>query len=138
MKKLSWKNLFLLLTAIFTLAACSPTTSEEDTSTATTTTELSAEENIVTVDLKVEGKAVEDTAKEVKIKKDDILLDVMKANYDVVEKDGFISSINGHEQDEEAGLYWTYTVNGEMATVGAGEYKLTPGDKVEWSLAAFE
>lgn len=131
------KKLLLLLTAIFTLAACSPATSEESASTATTAATAVAE-NSVTVDLKVDGEAVAGAAKEVTIQEDAILLDIMKANYDVVEKDGFISSINGHKQDEAAGLYWTYTVNGEMASVGAGEYKLTPGDKIEWNLAAFE
>ncbi|MBQ2251339.1 MAG: DUF4430 domain-containing protein, partial [Clostridia bacterium] len=30
---------------------------------------------------------------------------------------------------------WTYTVNGEVATVGASEYVLKDGDVIEWKYA---
>lgn len=32
----------------------------------------------------------------------------------------------------ESGKYWVYFVNGKMADVGADQYKLLKGDKIEW------
>lgn len=34
--------------------------------------------------------------------------------------------------------YWQFKVNGEMPMVGAGDYKLKKGDRVEWFFAASE
>lgn len=62
----------------------------------------------------------------------------MEEHYELEEADGFISAINGHEQDEEAGKYWLFDLNGEMAEVGAAELELSDGDLVEWKLEAFE
>ena len=47
------------------------------------------------------------------------LLDVMKAQLKIVEKDGFISSINGVEQVPAENKYWLFDVNGTMSPVGA-------------------
>ncbi|MDL2310614.1 DUF4430 domain-containing protein [Peptostreptococcaceae bacterium OttesenSCG-928-C18] len=33
------------------------------------------------------------------------------------------------------GIYWTYTVNGESATVGAGDYEIKNNDKITFNLA---
>ena len=46
---------------------------------------------------------------------------VLKANYKIEEKNGMITSIDGHSQDEAKGLYWMYKINGEMAPKGAAE-----------------
>ena len=32
------------------------------------------------------------------------------------------------------GIYWIYYVNGTMGQVGANQYRLKPGDKIEWKL----
>ena len=42
----------------------------------------------------------------------------------------FIEEINGIKNT--GGKYWTLYVNGKYATVGASDYKLLAGDKVEW------
>ena len=62
------------------------------------------------------------------------LLDVMKRNLEVEEKDGFITSIDGHTQDEGSKKYWLYTVNGEMAEVGANQFELHDKDEVVFTL----
>ena len=62
------------------------------------------------------------------------LYQVMQANFDLVDQDGFITSINGQAQDEAAQKYWMYDVNGEMALVGAKDLILEPGDHVEFKL----
>jgi hypothetical protein len=33
--------------------------------------------------------------------------------------------------------YWTYTVNGEFATVGAAEYQTSAGDRIDWTFSGF-
>lgn len=53
---------------------------------------------------------------------------------DIVEQDGFVDSINDLGLNDIAeGSGWTYTVNGEYATVSASEFVLSNGDNVVWS-----
>ena len=67
-------------------------------------------------------------------KEGDNLLDVMKAQLKIVEKDGFISSINGVEQVPSEQKYWLFDVNGQMSPVGAKEVILKAGDVIDWKL----
>lgn len=78
------------------------------------------------------------TEKEVAIEEGAILLDVMKENFEIEEDNGFITSIDGVEQDLDAQMSWMYFVNDEMAPVGAGEYELSVGDTVNFDLQAWE
>eukprot|EP00026_Physarum_polycephalum_P019613 Phypoly_transcript_21711.p1 GENE.Phypoly_transcript_21711~~Phypoly_transcript_21711.p1 ORF type:complete len:123 (+),score=16.22 Phypoly_transcript_21711:94-462(+) len=43
---------------------------------------------------------------------------------------GFVTSINGIDNTET--LYWLYSVNGQQAQVGVGEYQTNVGDKIVW------
>ena len=52
--------------------------------------------------------------------------------YKFEEKDGFITSIDGHAQDEAKGLYWMFKVNGEMAPKAANQITVKDGDKLEF------
>jgi hypothetical protein len=48
----------------------------------------------------------------------------------------YVSGINNiGEMDFGDVSGWTYTVNGEVATVGASEYVLKDGDVIEWKYA---
>lgn len=76
--------------------------------------------------------------KEIDIVEGDILLDIMKENLEIEEKDGFINAIEGNEQNEKENKYWMYTVNGEFASVGADQFELTPGDEVNFDLQSIE
>ena len=58
----------------------------------------------------------------------------MKAQLKIVEKDGFISSINGVEQVPAENKYWLFDVNGTMSPVGAKEVILNAGDVIDWKL----
>ncbi|WP_205600732.1 DUF4430 domain-containing protein [Gracilibacillus sp. YIM 98692] len=72
---------------------------------------------------------------ELQVEKNSILLDVLKNQYDVeVTNDGFITSIEGYEQNPEENLYWMYEVNNEMPNVGANEYQLEDDDHVIFEL----
>ena len=62
------------------------------------------------------------------------LMDAMKENCEIEESDGLITSINGNAQDFEKNIYWFYTINGEFASVGAGEYYPQDGDLIEFDL----
>ncbi|GGK06468.1 hypothetical protein GCM10007063_31270 [Lentibacillus kapialis] len=78
--------------------------------------------------------------KEIEIKEDAILMDVMQKNFYVKTKDNgqFITSIERVSADEDEQKAWMFEVNGEMANVGAAEYELSPGDKVIFDLQAWE
>ncbi|MGO4937634.1 DUF4430 domain-containing protein [Fundicoccus sp. Sow4_H7] len=141
------KKSFLLFSSVFILAACANTTQEaesvEEVATSVESTQASSEADAdadalaVTINLSVPGEDFE-SSKEITIEEGAMLLDIMKENFDVVDEDGFITSIEGYEQDPDAGLYWLFDVNGEMAEVGAAELELKADDIVDWSLAPFE
>lgn len=44
----------------------------------------------------------------------------------------------GPLENGKGGKYWTYTVNGEFAAVGADMYEMQPGDAIEWTFAVPE
>ncbi|MBP1969640.1 hypothetical protein J2Z83_001747 [Virgibacillus natechei] len=78
------------------------------------------------------------TEEEVVIEEDAILMDVLKENFDVEEEGGFIISIEGVSPEENEEKSWMFFVNGEMGSVGAEEFELTPGDEVTFDLQAWE
>lgn len=43
-----------------------------------------------------------------------------------------VEGINGVKGDTATGFYWSFYVNDEMATVGAGEYVIKEGDRIAW------
>lgn len=120
----------LLLTAGI-LAGCGTTEQPQQNQQAEQQTEQQTEQQ-VTVTLSEDGEEI--SSKEVRFEKGDILLDVMKENFEIVEDGGFITSIDGHAQDANANKYWLFTVNEEMSPVGANEVELKDGDKVVFNL----
>lgn len=146
-KKLQKLTLLLLSGAL--LAACSPETEEpteselEDQTSEvddveSDDTEETAEEISFHVDIVVDNEALADLSQEIVAEEGEYLLDLMEENYDMDAEDGFVQSIEGHEQDEDEGLFWMYYINEEMAEVGAGEYEPQNNDQVEWKLESFE
>lgn len=67
----------------------------------------------------------------------DTVLEVLKDNYEVKEKDGFITSIDGIEQDTKANKYWLFKVNGKMADKGADQITVKDGDSIEFYQEVF-
>lgn len=115
-----------------------PDTEEVETNEDTTDSAETADEVTFNIDIVVEGEAVADLSQEVTAEEGTYLLDVMQENYDIEEEGGFISSIEGHEQDNDNGLYWLYYINDESAEVGAAEYAPEEADQIEWRLESFE
>lgn len=44
----------------------------------------------------------------------------------------YVEELHGVANNQATDSYWTYTVNGELAEVGASEYELEDGDDVRW------
>lgn len=122
------KKWFLLLFAGATLTACGTTNETVESTDAVE----------VTVNVSVEGELIEDGSVTTEVDPDEFLLDVMKREFDVVEENNFITSINEHAQDTENSVYWLFDLNGEMAPVGAHELELSDGDVIDFNLAGLE
>lgn len=138
-KRLS--SLLLAMLVAITLAACG---GQNDAETKQTTEQTEAgtqssenKEQSVVIELIKEKESVE--KKEITIEEDDILMDVLKENFEIKEDKGFITSIDGihAEKGKENKYGWLYEVNGKMADVGAADYKLKPGDKVTFEFQKF-
>jgi len=154
MKKGLLRKLLLLMSTSMLLVACGTDTTEEPAQTedAETTnveevpeseeaaegttegSETNSEEVTANFDIVIDGEAVADLSREVTVSEGTYLLDAMHTTYDIEEEGGFIAAIEGYEQDEDAGRYWLYYINGEMPSVGAAEYELQEGDQIEWRL----
>lgn len=134
------KKIVLLLMGATVLTACQPQNNAAPTEATTVESTTVAEEAEieVTIDIIVEDEIVNKGEQTFKVAEGANLLDVMKEHFEIVEKDGFISKINDHAQDEKENIWWLYDVNGKMAEVGANEFILSDGDHVEWKLTAFE
>ncbi|AXI09373.1 hypothetical protein CUC15_10770 [Oceanobacillus zhaokaii] len=125
------------------LIGCSSEESENNNTTVSTNntsqSEEVAEDSVrITVSINDGEEFVDE--KEIVIEEGDILMDVMEKNFYIeTEFDGtFITSIERVAASEEDKTAWMFFVNDEMATVGAAEYELTPGDKIVFDLQSWE
>lgn len=96
------------------------------------------EEVNVSIKISVEGETIEELSHDYQVAYGIRLMELMKDHYRLVEEDGFIRCIEGNGQNEEEGLFWVYTVNGEMVGVSAVDYELQEGDVVDWQLVKFD
>ena len=49
----------------------------------------------------------------------------------------YVTEINGQEALNSKKEFWAFYVNGKMAEVGAGSYKLKEDDKIEWRIEKY-
>ena len=135
-------KLGFIVAATFSLAACGDTTAQETDSKkkkSNSLVEQQAKETLsVVMSLEQDGKEVEGATQELEVEEGTTVLEALKGQYEVIEEDGLILSIDGMEQDEDAGKYWLYEVNGEQPTVGAAECEIKDGDQVKWLLNALQ
>lgn len=109
---------FLICISLVTLSACSEKSADKVST---------KEENVVRLIVKEDTNKIDE---KVSFKKGDTVMDVLKANYKVKEKDGFITAIDGYAQKPKEKTYWFYKVNGKMATKAANALKVKKGDKI--------
>ncbi|MGM8365314.1 DUF4430 domain-containing protein [Virgibacillus sp. W0181] len=141
----NWSRRFIVfILTIGLLGACAANndnqnqepTAEEETN-QTEQSEEAQEENIVVTLSKDDGEEIIEE-KEIPIEEGAILMDVMKANFDIKEDGGFIHSIEGVAPEKGEEKAWMYFVNNEMPMVGASEFELSAGDEVTFDLQSYE
>lgn len=133
------KKFWMLLAVGFVLTGCADTQgagNNNDSSSEVTSSQEKAEVVHVTISVSVDGEAIDDGTQELELEEGTNLLEAMKEHYEIEETDTFITAINGHSQDTDAGKYWLFDLNGEMAPTGANDTVLQEGDVVEWKLEA--
>lgn len=130
----------LMLVAIGLLVGCSDesTQPKEDAKVQSNETQekSQAEPQTEQVAIQVMNGETVVTEKEVELT-DGSLYDLMKANFDVKDDNGFITDIEGVSQVPDKNLYWVFEINGEQVTKGAKEVTLQADDKVVWKLHDF-
>lgn len=131
MKKLT--VLSTIIIGLFVLSGCQTDQVSSQASTEATSEVVASSVKIVLTD----GNDTIDS-KTVSYQSGETLMDVLTDNFDIEEKDGFITSIEGHAQDESQNKYWTFTVNGEMGAKGADETTLQDGDQVAFALSVYK
>lgn len=118
------------------LSACSTRNDKQmaGTSQAGTTTTSEAQKLLVTIEIKEDGKQL--VEKKIQVPVGTSVFDALKDSFEIKDDKGFITAIDGKSQDETAGKYWMYTVNGAEATVGAKDYVLNDKDTVVFELSS--
>ena len=106
--------------------------------TTTISTNSSQEQTAMKVTLTLVEDEKEITSKEVEVSEKESVLDILKANFEVKEDSGFVTSIDGKEQDPKANKYWMYYINDKEADKGAADMTVSDSDKIEWRLNEFK
>ena len=81
------------------------------------------------------GRTLVGAAREPTIREDQTVMRLLRSRFDVETRYGgrFVQTIDGLEGRGSGGTVdWFYFVNGVEADVGAAEYELSPGDRVQW------
>jgi len=132
-------SILTLILAIGLLAGCSSDSNPESSSNVNVSTNNTGdtvdvdEDSIrITISLNDGQEFINET--QVPYEENTVLMDVLKENFYVEEKDGFITSIERVQASKEDHTEWVYYVNDEIATVGAAEYVVQPGDKIVFDL----
>ena len=125
------KKIFSLLTLALALLLVGCGSSQTNTDKSSSSADSSVKKELkISISIAPEGQ--EKSEKTVAVEEGKTAMDALKKAYKVEEKDGFITSIDGHAQDEAKGLYWMFKVNGEMAPKGANQITVKDGDKLEF------
>ncbi|MCC3358278.1 DUF4430 domain-containing protein [Bacillus sp. REN16] len=136
------KKLLFALLSLGLLFGCSndqSTNDKSNTKASETANQEESTEIVTVVTSKNNGEEIiEEKEIEIDAGKEVSLMDIMQENFEIVEKDGFISGIDGVEGSDTDKTFWHIAVNGEDLMVGAADYKLEPGDKIEFDLQSWE
>ncbi|MGX7204068.1 DUF4430 domain-containing protein [Enterococcus pingfangensis] len=133
------KRSILAFTLLVSLLAFSGCTTKEAGTTENSSTEAvsSSKEAEIQASITLLDGEKELSKKEVEFKDGEKLFDVLAENYAIEDKDGMITSIDGHKQDDKNNKYWVFTVNDEEVNSGAKDVVLKNGDRVVFKLEQF-
>lgn len=123
----------LLSTFIMVGTGC---TSQTDTTQTETNQSQKQTEKTVTLALIEDEKEI--SSSEVSVSEDQTVLEILKENFDVKEDGGFVTEIDGKEQDAKANKYWMYYINDKEADKGADSMTVSDKDVIEWRLNEFK
>lgn len=132
------KKLTLLALTVLALTGCATNNQSATESSSSTASSSQVVESKITLSVTQDGKAIENSPFELSFKEGDKLLDVMKAQMDIQEENGLVTSINGISQQPDEQKYWLFDVNGQMSDKGAQDVQLKDGDKIDWKLEAYQ
>ncbi|SEK17926.1 protein of unknown function [Carnobacterium iners] len=128
----------LILGLTLILTACGAPANNESASSQVVpeqASSISIPETVeATIVFEVDEEEQADMARSLKVEEGTTLLDAMNVEYEVKETDGFITAIDGIEQDDSKNKWWLYSVNGEDGTVGAADYEIKEDDQIKWTL----
>lgn len=136
------KKLLVLLMLVFALTACNADKDKaqepQKTEQAKTDENKSGEKasdsqaTKVSIVLMDEVNKKEILKEDAEIKKDENLQSYLEKNHKAVFEKGMMTELEGIKQDPAKKQYWMYYVNGKMAEVGIGDYKVNENDKIEF------
>lgn len=131
---------YAILMSILLVGCAKPSIDATNTSIEASSAEKSATQRTAEISFvnNTEEKASALKDKTVTFEEGTTLMAIMKDNFDLVEDQGMITSIDGLAQDESNGYYWTYTINDEMINTGANDTFLGENDKVVFTYEKFE
>ncbi|WP_208588130.1 DUF4430 domain-containing protein [Gracilibacillus suaedae] len=120
------KHLVIITILAIVMTACGNTsTTDEEVSISLTITDQTSDTTVSEDELTVQAGASLQT--------------VLEENYDVeVSDDGFLTAIEGHQQNTVENIFWTYEANGEMINKGIAEYQVEDGDHITFDLQVIE
>lgn len=128
---------FLLTSFLIVGVSCGTNNAPTTNSTAVSTTESQVKEEVkVTLSLVEDEKQI--ASKEISVSEDESVLNILKEQYEVKDDGGFVTSIDGKEQDADNNKYWMYYINDEEAAKGAAETFVKDKDVIEWRLNEFK
>ncbi|WP_291290780.1 DUF4430 domain-containing protein [Enterococcus sp.] len=132
---------FVMLGGLLVTSGCqrntSPSSENNQNVQSVESTEGSVDQKQLTATIVLTNQGEEVTSKEVTFQENESLLKVMKENFTIEEKDGFITSIDGMSQDQKNNVFWVYTVNDEMSDKAAQDLLLKKDDTITFNLQAF-
>lgn len=121
----------IVVTLLFT-TGCSSAQNKQTTASSSNKAET------VKVEVTLTKEGADKVEKQVEAVKGTNLLDLMTTQFKAKADNGFITEINGWAQDEAAGKYWLFQVNGVDSQVGAKDVVLKNGDQYDFRLEAMQ
>ncbi|WP_018934509.1 DUF4430 domain-containing protein [Gracilibacillus lacisalsi] len=120
------KRLFIITILATVMTACGNTsTTDEEVSISLTITDQTTNTTISEDDFTVQAGTSLQT--------------VLEENYDVeVTDEGFLTAIEGHQQNTDENTFWTYEANGEMVNEGIADYQVEDEDHITFDLQVIE
>lgn len=124
---------FLLAISMISLAGCTDAKKMQENQVSQSASTSLVEEQKATITLQEDGKEL--LSKTIEFTEGQSVYEVLKNNFDIEDQDGFITKIDGKEQDPTTSKYWMYTINGQEASKGVKDTLLKANDTIVFNLS---